>query len=73
MRTQVLLLLFWLAFNITSYSQVSDSLFVAFCQDENLIILEEEMDVNITGEKALYMNINSINTTRFVIQNDEGL
>ena len=73
MRTQVLLLLFWLAFNITSYSQVSDSLFVAFCQDENLIILEEEMDVNITGEKALYMNVNIINTTKFVIQNDEGL
>ncbi len=73
MRTQVLTLMFLSVIVYNSYSQVSDSLFKSFCQNENLVILDEEMHVNITGEKALYMNFNISNTAKYIIQNADGL
>ncbi len=59
--------------SINSFSQVSDSLFDLSCQHEDLIILSEEMDVNITGKKTMLMTATVSNKLTVVLKTQNGL
>ena len=73
-RTQVIsLILFLITTSINSFSQVSDSLFDLSCQNEDLIVLNEEMEVNITGRKTVLMIATVTNNLTIVIKTADGL
>ncbi len=56
-----------------SFSQVSDSLFNLSCNHEDLIILNEEMEVNITGKKTFLMIASVTNSLTLIINKPEGI
>ncbi len=68
---------FWLvsllSISFSSYSQVSDSLFDLSCQHENIVILNEDMEVLISGRKTYLMTATVIKDLKFVIKNTDGL
>lgn len=57
----------------SSFSQVSDSLFNLSCEHEDLIILNEEMEVNITGKKIYFMIATVRNNLTIVVKSKKGL
>lgn len=62
-----------LYFSAFSVSQVPDSLFSESCKNENLLILNEEVDVHITGLKVKLMIATVTKHQSIVIQNQQGL
>ncbi len=58
---------------LNSYSQVSDSLFDIYCEYEDLVILQENMDVTFTGEKAEFINVDVKNTSVIIFKNEKGI
>ena len=72
-RARVISLIIFLVIRINSFSQVSDSLFDLSCQHEDLIILNEEMEVNITGRKTYLMFASVTNNLTIVIKTSKGL
>ena len=68
-KTQVIsLILFFIITSFNSCSQVSDSLFDLSCQHEDLIILSEELEINITGRKTYLMIARVTNKLTIVIK-----
>ncbi len=67
------LILFFQLLSIHSFSQVSDSLFELSCQHEDLVILNEEMEVNFTGQKLPQMYLTVSNKMTVIIKTYDGL
>lgn len=67
------LIIFILFTGSKSTAQVSDSLFNMACLNENLIILDEEMEVNITGRKITLMIATVTKKQTVVIAKSNGL
>lgn len=70
-RTKVIILFFLTSIN--SFSQVSDSLFDLSCQNEDLVILSEDMEIDITGRKTFLMIATVRNNLTIVIKTPKGL
>ncbi|GEM_PF-4922934 len=67
------LILFFIIISINSFSQVSDSLFDLSCEHEDLIILSEDLEINITGRKTYLMIASITNNLTIVIKTPNGL
>lgn len=71
-RFSLLFSLFLVAIGST-IAQVSDSLFDSYSKSEDILILNEELDVNITGEKVAFMLANVTKKQTIVINNTAGI
>lgn len=56
-----------------SFTQVSDSLFEQSCKNEDLIILKENMEVDIAGQKIALMMVKVSKQQTIIINTTEGL
>ena len=67
--TTIILILY----SILSQSQVSDSLFELLCQHEDIIILDEDMKVTITGKKTYLMTATVEHNQTIIVRTTKGL
>ena len=60
-------------FTLSANAQVPNDLFQKYTEHDDILILDEEMDISIIGQKVAFMNVEVRNKTVYVIKNEKGL